>query len=475
MIRPEQLADALQRLEPRDRELLSLSLHRRVPDEALARMYDYEPAEVSRRRAAAIERLADDLRVQRGEDLGSVLKALLEPGTWAGIEPAPGREFTVPEPAEAGAESSTPRDRVPSPRPRRSGHGGRTAPRPRRARRARRPRRSPPRPGPRPSRCRRLCRCGPCPGPSPREEPVPAPAPLAAVADPAPDPPPDEPVLDMLAEGRRGGEGPGRRVRTGFLTLAALGAAALVGAAGLMAATQLTDNDSGGGPDARGGDGTRNFVPAKGGPLEAPFASDPQTSSCYSTAYVQQSTVLFREPGGEPRLRITKRTEWGSPRVLGVVGQRGDWLGVQASELKNGEVAWIPRERARVDCVRWSLHADLSKRELFVRKDGHTVRKFPIAIGSRGHTTPLGRFSVTDKLKVTDENSPYGCCVLALTGHQTDLPEDWPGGDRLAVHATADLSSIGKAVSLGCMRVRSEEARWLISKMPLGAPIFVRS
>ena len=439
-------------------------------------MYDYEPAEVSRRRAAAIERLADDLRVQRGEDLGSVLKALLEPGTWAGIEPAPGREFTVPE-AEPGAEREHPRDPAPSRLPRRE--------RARRTDRTPAPQRapSPPptpiaaeaRPAPEPMPAPVPLRPVPRPEPEPEKEPEPAPAPLAAVADPAPDPPPDEPVLDMLAEGRRGGEGPGRRMRTGFLTLAALGAAALVGAAGLMAATQLTDNDSGGGPDARGGDGTRNFVPAKGGPLEAPFASDPQTSSCYSTAYVQQSTVLFREPGGEPRLRITKRTEWGSPRVLGVVGQRGDWLGVQASELKNGEVAWIPRERARVDCVRWSLHADLSKRELFVRKDGHTVRKFPIAIGSRGHTTPLGRFSVTDKLKVTDDNSPYGCCVLALTGHQTDLPEDWPGGDRLAVHATADLSSIGKAVSLGCMRVRSEEARWLISKMPLGAPIFVRS
>jgi hypothetical protein len=243
-----------------------------------------------------------------------------------------------------------------------------------------------------------------------------------------------------------------------------------------MAATQLSGGGDSDGPRSlREDDGTRNFVPAKGGPLEAPFASDAKSSNCYSTAYLRESTVLFREPGGESRLRITRRTEWGSPRVLGVVGQRGDWLGVQASELKNGEVAWIPRERARVDCVRWSLHADLSKRELFVRKDGHTVRKFEIAIGSTGHTTPLGRFSVTDKLNVTDEDSPYGCCVLALTGHQTHLPEDWPGGDRLAVHATADLSSIGKAVSLGCMRVRSEEARWLISKMPLGAPVFVRS
>jgi L,D-transpeptidase catalytic domain len=447
MIRPEQLAEALQRLDPRDREILSLSLHRRVPDDALALMYDYEPAEVSRRRAAAIERLADDLRVERGEDLGSVLKALLEPDTWSGIEPAPGREFAVAE----EPEPSPP----PTPIAADAGGSGEPVPAP-----------VPLRPVPRPA-----------PEPEP-EAPPPSLPPLTAVKDPEPIPEPrsDEPVLDMLADGR-GGQGPGRRVRTGALTLAALGAAALVGAAAIMAATQLSGGggSSDGPRSLREDDGTRNFVPAKGGPLEAPFASDPHSSNCYSTAYLRGSTVLFREPGGEPRLRITRQTEWGSPRVLGVVGQRGDWLGVQASELKNGEVAWIPRERASVDCVRWSLHADLSKHELFVRKDGHTVRKFEIAIGAPGHTTPLGRFSVTDKLNVTDRDSPYGCCVLALTGHQTHLPEDWPGGDRLAVHATADLSSIGKAVSLGCMRVRSEEARWLISRMPLGAPVFIRS
>ena len=447
MIRPEQLADALQRLDPRDRELLALSLHRRVPDEALARMYDYEPAEVSRRRAAAIERLADDLRVQRGEDLGSVLKALLEPNTWSGIEPAPGREFAATKPPVTPV--------YPPPRP----------PTPIAATAA-----GEPEPSPAPVPLRPV----PPPPPEPEKEPEePPPAALAAVSDPAPAHE-AEPVLDMLADGRRRfGEGPGRRVRRGALILAALGAAALVGAAGLMAATRLGDDDSGGHQSRDGADGTRNFVPAKGGPLEAPFASDPQTSSCYSTAYVQRSTVLFREPGGDPRLRMTKRTEWGSPRVLGVVGQRGDWLGVQAAELKNGEVAWIPREQARVDCVPWSVHADLSRRLLYVRKDGHTVRKFRIAVGSPGHTTPLGRYSVTDKLHVTDTDSPYGCCVLALTGHQTHLPADWPGGDRLAVHATTDLASIGKPISLGCMRVTSEEARWLISKMPLGTPVFV--
>ena len=55
------------------------------------------------------------------------------------------------------------------------------------------------------------------------------------------------------------------------------------------------------------------------------------------------------------------------------------------------------------------------------------------------------------------------------------LPADWPGGDRLAIHATRDESSIGKAVSLGCMRVQAAHARWLIDHVPLGTPVFIRS
>jgi lipoprotein-anchoring transpeptidase ErfK/SrfK len=162
--------------------------------------------------------------------------------------------------------------------------------------------------------------------------------------------------------------------------------------------------------------------------------------------------------------------------VLSVVRRRGDWLAVLAPELRNGEVGWIETQRvARIDCVRWSLHVDLSRRRVYVRQGGHTVRSFKVAIGGKHHPTPKGRFAVTDKLKVTDKGSPYGCCVLALTGHQNKLPQDWPGGDRLAVHATTDLSSIGKPVSLGCMRSKPATVRWLIKKIPLGSPIFIRS
>jgi hypothetical protein len=278
----------------------------------------------------------------------------------------------------------------------------------------------------------------------------------------------------MVAERERQAPDPPRRAVP--LALMGLGIAALVGAAGVIGATQFGDNErmvprSGGG----GGDGTQQFVPAKQGPLAAPFPTEPDESSCYTTATIHGPVTLYKDPGGEKRLTIGTKTEWGSQRVLGVVSQRGDWLGVQASELKNGEIAWLNRDKATLDCVQWSIHADLSKRTVTVQHDGKTVRKLEVAIGRSANPTPQGRFSVTDRLQVKGGDPTYGCCVLALTGHQTHLPPYWPGGDRLAIHATNDESSIGRPVSLGCMRAPASQAHWLIDHIPLGTPVFIHA
>ena len=249
--------------------------------------------------------------------------------------------------------------------------------------------------------------------------------------------------------------------------LVALGIAAVLGAAGLVRATQSGEGD--------GKDEAAALVPAVGGKLPALSRSVPETTRCHESAQVRRATVLLRKPGGRRRLVVTSKTEWGSPRILGVVKQRSGWLGVQAAELENGEIAWMRRSRGRLLCSRWSLHADLSRRRIVVKKDGKAVRKLGVGVGRPDNPTPTGRFSVTDKLNVTDQSSPYGCCVLALSGHQTNLPHGWPGGDRLAVHATGNASDIGQQVSSGCMRAEPEQARWLIHTIPLGAPIFIRA
>ena len=243
-------------------------------------------------------------------------------------------------------------------------------------------------------------------------------------------------------------------------------------AAGAIAAVAL-GGDDGDGPDAAGSQ-LRPFEPHSGA-VGDPFPSDPESAHHHPVAHIRGSRLLYDRPGGEPKVRIAGETEWNSPRVLAVVNRRGRWVAVLAPELKNGRVGWIRmRDVTRFDTVSWSLHADLSKRQLVVRREGKAIRRIRVGVGRAGHSTPKGHFAVTDRLKVRDPASPYGCCVLALSGHQVRLPPGWPGGDRLAVHATSDLSGLGNAVSLGCMRSHPNDARWLIKRVPLGSPVFIR-
>ena len=467
MIDRQQLVAALERLDPREREVLDLSLRRRVPDDALANVYGLDPNEVARRRTAAIERLSQDLGIQRGADLGHMLQALLEPETWEGVvltelEPL---EPGGPEPDETEAEPPHEPEPLHEPEPPHDVEP---------------PHEAEPQP---PHEAEPLHAVAEPPDVEPeaadetRREVDETAAELERGlhdAEPEPEPQPQaaaEPVLEMLGEPRTA-EQEGARKRRRLTASLAAAATVLLPAAGIVAASTLGD-ESGGGDGARNGSQTRSFIPHDDGPLAQPFASDPEAISGYTIARVRRTTVLRATPGGRPKLQIPARTEWDSARVMGVVRQRGEWLAVQVPELDNGDVGWLRARDAELGTVPWSLHVDLSNRELIVRKDGSYVRRMPIAIGSPDHPTPEGRFSVTDKLRVADSGSPYGCCVLALSGHQTQLPAGWPGGDRLAVHATSDLTSIGRPVSLGCMRAESDQARWLVEKIPLGAPLFV--
>jgi L,D-transpeptidase-like protein len=229
-----------------------------------------------------------------------------------------------------------------------------------------------------------------------------------------------------------------------------------------------------GGLAVTSGSGSREQGPVRHFSLQPSVPALPQAGHGYLAARLREPTVLRARPGGRALARIGTRTQFGSPQVLAVVRQRGPWLRVIASALPNGKMGWIPARRALLRRVTYSLRADLSRRRLTVRRDGRPLFHVTIAVGRPGAETPTGRFAVTDNLRVRDPSSPYGCCVLALSGHQPSIPQGWTGGDRVAIHATRDLASIGHAVSLGCMRASSADLRRLVRAIPLGAPVFVR-
>jgi hypothetical protein len=182
--------------------------------------------------------------------------------------------------------------------------------------------------------------------------------------------------------------------------------------------------------------------------------------------------ALWSTPGGDLVETLGPRTQFGSPVVLSVVKSRGGWLGVSTPDMPNGRLGWIRRDPLHLDLywTKYSLHLDLSGRSLSLRYGKGTVGRFPVTVGAPEWETPVGRYGITDALSF-DENPFYGCCALALSGRQTRLPEDWPGGDRLAIHATS--GPVGGAESHGCIRATDATMREIFSRVPLGTPVFV--
>ena len=219
------------------------------------------------------------------------------------------------------------------------------------------------------------------------------------------------------------------------------------------------------------------FTQADDEVAEAAEVATPEAAPAgrYLTARVLAPTALRATPGGRALHRLGRRTEFGSRRVLGVTGRRDGWLRVVASERPNGRAGWIPERRVRLGSTDLSIHVDRSARRLTLRDDGRTVRSFPVAVGRPGTETPTGRFAITDKLHPDDPASPYGCCALALSGHQTKLIPGWPGGDRLAIHATPQTETVGTAASLGCLRGHARDVRRLMATVPVGTPVFIRA
>jgi lipoprotein-anchoring transpeptidase ErfK/SrfK len=189
------------------------------------------------------------------------------------------------------------------------------------------------------------------------------------------------------------------------------------------------------------------------------------------TAFVPRGTALRSSPGGRAVGTLPVKTTFKSPQVVTVVGQRSGWLGILTSQLPNGRVGWIRASAGRLYRTDWSIDAIVPRRQLIVRHGSRVVARTKMAVGRPGHETPAGLFAVTDKLLINRPGSPYACCVLALTGHQTKIPQGWGGGDRLAIHSTNDPSSVGQPVSLGCMRIDASVARRLVRLVPLGTQV----
>jgi lipoprotein-anchoring transpeptidase ErfK/SrfK len=194
----------------------------------------------------------------------------------------------------------------------------------------------------------------------------------------------------------------------------------------------------------------------------------------FEIAHVDGTAALYARPHGAVVEQLSSRTEFGSPQTLGVLRHRGRWLAVVSTKRPNGRVSWVRAGAVRLTTTRRTLTLDLSRRLLILKKGDTILHRMTVGVGRAESPTPAGRFAVTDKLSGYNYGPYYGCCIVALSAHQPNLPAGWTGGDRIAIHGTNAPSTIGVASSAGCPHARDADLRVLMRRVPLGAPVFIR-
>jgi hypothetical protein len=198
----------------------------------------------------------------------------------------------------------------------------------------------------------------------------------------------------------------------------------------------------------------------------------PQRGTLVAGVRPGHAVLLRSAPRGPVVARLTSSTEFGSPRTFAVTRLLPDRrYRVLSTNLPNGRPGWIDAAPGTftLSHAHVSLEVDLSARLLRVHRGARVTRTIRVGIGAPGTTTPIGRFAVTDKLNGANYSPVYGCCILALSAHQTHLPSGWTGGDRIAIHGGPTAG----AVTTGCLHASTAGLRYLMRSVPLGAQVVI--
>ena len=250
---------------------------------------------------------------------------------------------------------------------------------------------------------------------------------------------------------------------------------ALIPIVPIVVALLITGSSTAPTATARGESAAATSAPRNGSAARSTPASSLPAGRGALVGFLTRPQAIRSSPGGARLATLATKTSYGSPTSVLVRRVRGRWLGVVSVAAGNNRLGWITRSHVALTRVAWTLHTYLARHELVVDHDGRAVRHYAVADGMPTAPTPPGLYAVTDRLTTGQPAGPYGCCILALSAKAPHAISDWAGGNRIAVHATPAVSSIGESVSHGCIHVTDAEGRWLLSHIPLGTPVVISS
>jgi L,D-transpeptidase ErfK/SrfK len=153
---------------------------------------------------------------------------------------------------------------------------------------------------------------------------------------------------------------------------------------------------------------------------------------------------------------------------------------------------WVPDRGTRIRIpTAWILPqaedegivVDLARMRLFYffkAAESRMVITFPVGTARKGFVTPVGIYSVADKVR-----DPIWYPPPSIRKEEPDLPEVVPPGPDnplggywlqlskpgYGIHGTNKPYGVGRRVSGGCIRLYPEDIRWLFETVKAGTPV----
>lgn len=136
-----------------------------------------------------------------------------------------------------------------------------------------------------------------------------------------------------------------------------------------------------------------------------------------------------------------------------------------ANKINNPNILYIGQQITipnlpNPETIPYSIQISISRKRLILYRNGQVVKEYPIAVGKIVTATPVGDFVIVNR--EPNPGGPFGVLWLSLSKI------------HYGIHGTNDPSSIGKAVSLGCIRMYNQDVLELASIVPNGTKVLIR-
>jgi lipoprotein-anchoring transpeptidase ErfK/SrfK len=210
-------------------------------------------------------------------------------------------------------------------------------------------------------------------------------------------------------------------------------------------------------------------------PTPSPIAtSTPAAPPPAVIATARQRLTVFRSPdAGGPYEHLSRRTDFGSPRVLLVTAQTDGWVQALLPQRPNGSRGWVPASQVQLSTTPLRVEVSVRTHRVVVLRGDTRVLAAKVVTGMSGTPTPRGTFYVTDKVRVPPDQPWYGPYALALSGFSPTLAT-FNGGDAIvALHGTNEPQLLGTSASHGCIRMPNAAILRLAHLLPLGTPVTI--